>query len=510
MAKPSIETEVKQKVEIKTGIGVLLTVGIGAAASLGLLMAATPLLRVENPIDTGTEPVTPLISELSGWPQTLPSYTTASPLAVNLDTDAELEIVQGAKGTISAYDRSGKVLTGWPIRLAEDSFVQSAKTSTKLDSDPQAEIVFSVSRWYGTATPSVYVVNHDGTPLPGWPKQFTSDVYEAPVVADLNKDGFDEVAVIAGTALHVYDRTGAELTGWPHALEPYNMRTVGAGDLNADGSVELIAAEGDQVSAFTSAGEAFGSCWPIKFNLGTDDLGTPIYGRPFTPAIGDLDGDGSDEVVFTIDRTDAQFPRYVLYAINEDCSNVPGFPADISGAMESSSVPVMGDVDGDKKLEIVMYIGFWDAICDGDMCEASYIRIWNHDGSTFGEDSPWLTWVAPIQKPSLADINNDGKLEIFGFSKDDNLYGWDYAHKTLRGFPLVGAHGGGVTQPAFADVDANRTAEMIVSEYTYPSKLHVYKVSGSRAGQLWPMLQHDVMNSSTIPALKAAAEPIAE
>ncbi|HTF88373.1 MAG TPA: hypothetical protein VK843_08185 [Planctomycetota bacterium] len=91
-------------------------------------------------------------------------------------------------------------------------------TLGELNSNPGFEIFY-----YGKNT--IEAVQGDGSDVPGWPLQFanTFDSLYAPIViADVDRDGFDDVIFTSGydtqsqiSKLHVVDRHGVALPGWP-------------------------------------------------------------------------------------------------------------------------------------------------------------------------------------------------------------------------------------------------------------------------------------------------------
>ena len=80
---------------------------------------------------------------------------------------------------------------GFPIMLPAG--VISPPGICELDGDPEAEIVF------GGTDGKIHVINHDGTPLPGWPIAIGIIPQDSPVaVGDLDGDGQNEI--VCGSA----------------------------------------------------------------------------------------------------------------------------------------------------------------------------------------------------------------------------------------------------------------------------------------------------------------------
>src|SRR5262245_27859116 len=77
----------------------------------------------------------------------------------------------------------------------------------------------------------------------------TARMINHPVVADLDGDGTKEILVAYGDSIFVYRHDGTSLPGWPQRLQggvavtPFVRRAPAVGDLDGDGSPEVIAAE---------------------------------------------------------------------------------------------------------------------------------------------------------------------------------------------------------------------------------------------------------------------------
>ncbi|MCK7515669.1 MAG: VCBS repeat-containing protein [Desulfobacterales bacterium] len=84
----------------------------------------------------------------------------------------------------------------------------------------------------------------------------------------------------------------------------------------------------------------------------------------------------------------------MLYAFSGNGSMLPGFPKETAGSIISS--PSIGDIDGDKKPEVVV------GSRDGG------IYAWHSDGSNVC-GFPMITGGAVWSSPALGDVLGDGK-----------------------------------------------------------------------------------------------------
>lgn len=171
--------------------------------------------------------------------------------------------------------------------------------------------------------------------------------------------------------------------------------------------------------------------------------GSNVPGFPYTavgdigchPAVGDLDGDDILEIVFW-----DQSKR--VYAVRQDGTNYPGFPyyTGIGASLNWVTSPALGDVDGDGELEIV-----WTANETGDR---SLVTVIDTDilGGTSGTTLAAWPIVLPGSSegsPIIGDINGDGSPDILqgigGGSEDapNNLYAFNIDGTAIAGFPIT-------------------------------------------------------------------------
>jgi hypothetical protein len=98
-----------------------------------------------------------------------------------------------------------------------------------------------------------------------------------------------------------------------------------------------------------------------------------------------------------------------------------------------------------------------------------------------------------IYPPSSADIDGDGKIEIFlntgGHPNNGRVYGFDHEGNVLDGWPLNFSNHWMICAPALADIDGDGNMEILTSERNdtdLPGKLHVLKADGTPFSDNWP------------------------
>ncbi|MCA1814081.1 MAG: S8 family serine peptidase, partial [Halobacteriales archaeon] len=202
----------------------------------------------------------------------------------------------------------------------------------------------------------------------------------SPALADLDGDGaLDIVQADGGGHVHALHADGAELAGWPvsadvfapalaHALAPGFARdgvpldgfvaSPAVGDLDSDGSLEVVAASlGGNVYVWHADGTR-AARFGVDRSFSDDPTRTHDvrWGFLASPALADLGRDGHLDII------DGAYDQH-LYAWNGQGQDLPGFPAlltdpaspgpfDIGNEIVSS--PAVADLDGDGWLDIVV------------------------------------------------------------------------------------------------------------------------------------------------------------
>ena len=116
----------------------------------------------------------------AGWPQTLPAEVVGSPAIGLIDGDAFPDIAVGFKGTsdptgkggVRAYLRDGSLI--WERLTATDEGndgVYSSPAIGNVDGVGGNEVVL------GSFDFRIYVIQSNGTELPGWPKKLLDTIF---------------------------------------------------------------------------------------------------------------------------------------------------------------------------------------------------------------------------------------------------------------------------------------------------------------------------------------------
>ncbi|MBN1426004.1 VCBS repeat-containing protein [Candidatus Fermentibacteria bacterium] len=307
---------------------------------------------------------------LTGFPAQAGSRASSSPAVVDLDGDGLPEILVGSwDNHLYCFNIDGT--TRWTADLG--GYVTGPVAVGDVNGDGALEIAA------GTMSGDLWVLNADGNASAGWPVALgsTHRMTAGVCLADLDGDGVRDLVVGTwGKGVFAYRGDGSALPGWPLTFTKEVKAGVITATVATHGLVVLMPCLDDALHVVKPSGEEIVA---IMFE---GDLMT-------TPAVSDLDGDGTLEIIATA----ANGWVHVLdFALQE----MPGWPVSIGARSESS--PVVADVDGDGVPEILV------GADDGNL------RVFTPDGSPAMEA---LNLGFRIRStPGLADLDDDGDIDL--------------------------------------------------------------------------------------------------
>ena len=260
--------------------------------------AADILFNKENELVIIDHTGTPL----SGWPVRLKARPRHYQLASLSGNDSIQILVQiNSCDSLYIFNPDGSSFMK-PVHLHIEDHFLSIFSAADVDRDGIAEIFAGMYK-LGTFPPEEYAVAlfspFHGI-LPGWPQYFSTEYISQPCSwADLTGDGQLEIIWIDETScLYVYNLNGQCLPGFP--TRPYGSSSSVVdpviGDIDGDGDLEIFV---DNNLAFND-----NSHYHVYHHTGEEVSWSPLVTPAITcfnsPALGDIDNDGSVEMALSI------------------------------------------------------------------------------------------------------------------------------------------------------------------------------------------------------------------
>ncbi|MEY2421986.1 MAG: hypothetical protein QOI95_2053 [Acidimicrobiaceae bacterium] len=409
----------------------------------------------------------------NGTPPADPNqYTFTVRLVAN---DADSNRGEDRKVYFASHDPT--LHAGWPRFV--DSGGEQSPVLYDMNGDGTLEIVEANSSGELTVTRA------DGTPLPSFnggepwilPPTYNAHLgapafasgavppptsgFRSPVVHDIDGDLLPDIVVNAVDGrVFALDSTGHVKPGFPVAVDPARsavairsttnhvkrgfLASPTVADLDGDGTVEIIAAALDgHLYAWEPDGAARAG-FPVKL---VEPAAETFSGGELisTPAVGDLNGDGTLEIVEESsevygsgasvpsgpDDLQKAFERFAehgitgvlgdatgrIYAVDANGSYMPGWPQPIDALLPNilpfvapAMTVAIGDLDSDGNDEVVAGIVSGEQrVFDGDGTDLYHFK---EQGPVNGGHSGEVQHANLAEYPVLGDLDGDGKLDM--------------------------------------------------------------------------------------------------
>lgn len=347
-------------------------------------------------------------SLLHGWPVRMVGAPIPATVSIgDINNNDSLDLVVGNWNKLYAIDSKGNILPGFPKNYG----TSETATLFDLDEDGNLEII------YPSSNKNLYIFKSDGSLFPGWP-QSLPETPGSPAVADIDNDG--EYEIVAGTfqgptgpdpfKLYVWESNGNVINGFPVSLSGVIKSTPAIGDLENDGTKEIVVVsyyitDDDSLYVFDAAGNLKNG-FPVVVR----------FARLSSPALGDIDGDGDLEIlVGGLDNN-----TEMLYGFHHDGTVIQNFPVPLNhpgnvGNINSS--PVIGDIDGDTtSVEIIVKASDYIFAIHQDTTTVAGFPYFINDENQSATHGP---------SPIIDDFDKDGDIEYVFASIPGKIHFFD-------------------------------------------------------------------------------------
>lgn len=323
-----------------------------------------------------------------------PTRGSDSPPTIgDIDGDGELEILHGEfLGYVICLDaKTG--MQKWEILVQENTWIQTAPTLVDLDGDGILDFVVATWCLNKEDTNKIYAFRGLDHKLL-WKQDLAGVVYHGTSVADLNNDNKPDLLIADyGAKLYCLNASDGEKQ-WVYDNPSlyYIPSPISIGDLNGDGNYELVFTSAFFVTTINSNGKEI---WNFKV-----PKGNPSFRGV---ALADMDGDNNLDIIFGTSTGQV----YVLNGISGQVILTYDLAEHIGKSFEIENAPLIADFNKDEILDIFIVGGF-----------SNYPDFSKNYGRAYllsalpGKGPNWLFFQQNVQRTSKVDKNSTSIKEI--------------------------------------------------------------------------------------------------
>lgn len=356
------------------------------------------------------------------WPGTpgngIPDGIRSSAAIADLNNDGRKEVLVGAGDThFYVIDGpTGTVVSPWPQLVLDTT--DSSPAVADLEGTGQQSFVFGIGiggspenclgpggilwgmRYDKTYLPGAFSTRLDCNPWVEMARGVYVDqvIFSSPAIGDIDGDGKLEIAVGSGNFfaslgkwVKIFENDGTLLKTL--TTDDYVLSSPALADLNSDGYLDIIAATLSTARVYAWSGRPSDnftllSGWGNQAKMSNGVAG-PIFSSPVVADINPgsagpeiLIGNGAEITVFAANGTQ----------LTADSFGSPK-PTFWLGQNPTASTPAIADIDEDGTLEIVAAGGLWDDPGGGGSTDYNeYVFVWHWpgvSGNAAGANLPW-------------------------------------------------------------------------------------------------------------------------
>ena len=309
-----------------------------------------------------------------GFPSELDGKITTTSAAGDLDGDGDRELVFGSNdGTLYALNKDASQFLSYP----QSNTIVGYPVLNDVDSSGFLNIIFVSSN---DTSSMLYVIDHLGEDLSGFPVLLSGASLFGPAVADANHNGSSDIILATVNGLvYSYNNSGEINQGFPLSISDSIQCPVSLTDLDGDHDLEII------------VGDESGTVYVIDHNSSLISSFSADESVRSGIVIADLNQNGSMELLFS----DISQNIYVWDPTQD--SELIGWPVHLDNG--DLSEPIIVDLDNDLDLEIIL------------TTTAGSVFILHHDGLLY-QNFPYISQDSIHCSPAVGDLDMDGDYEI--------------------------------------------------------------------------------------------------
>ena len=402
---------------------------------------------------------------LPGWPQMSLPQQNSDPVVVDLDDDDTYEILIAADTVLLIYRHDGEKFIAnsdsirfygfdgsiqtypWGIAAVCDTTISGRPVPVDFDGDGMFEIALPTAsgRLYAFASSDVDLDGRADA-WPGFPIQISDGAVTCLIAVDFDSvsgmeliafDDSGTVHAVSGFAADsvVFDFGASILSSAAYNMEGYNVIDV-AYVLDNRMTISRLVSDTERLDFMLDFSTQVGTadtCFIVSGDIDRDG-GLPeiiavcsslimlieddgsmetfaeIGESPGRPALGDINADGYPEIIVAGDSK--------IYAFGYNGALLSNFPIDLSlydltGVVEAQ--PVLGDVDEDGLPDIIVGL------------PAGAIHAYDYRADRIA-GFPLPSSFEIDRSCALADIDNDGDLDLMSVERSGMIGAWDISN----------------------------------------------------------------------------------
>ncbi|MCK5833293.1 T9SS type A sorting domain-containing protein [bacterium] len=415
------------------------------------------------------------LDEAPGWPKILPAPDatfSGSPLLIDLDCDDIKEVaIAGPDDSLRVFSINGTYFSGFPVAL-------SGNVLTHIAIGPVTGTWFQFV--FITDEGSVHVIERNGTEVSPFPVDLGSSPGPAGIALwDFDNDGFCEIVAHVDESLHVLGSDGANISGFPVSVESEfgPAASPAIGDLDGNGSAEIIVVGYNKLYAY----EADGTILPL-FPIELGDTSAFSYS---SPVLVDLDNNDTLEICCGYHSFTGTNRGYIG-AWNIEAGEIDSWPLLLGGygSWIYGSL-ACGDLDGDRLPEIIA------------TSHNGKGYVLNGDASS---PDPWsmsLGIGALESSPLVCDFDNDGGPDILFLGNDTlgTITAFTAVGALIDSFPIEVGSPWKMATPSIDNMDSDINLEICALDSDGYLHLYKYPFSGTKYARPWIMGRHDPLRT---------------